>query len=218
MPKPINNDPDTLDGNALPTELETVRVPTNNSFMFHFQAFSPDLYAFRGEDGGHELLCEMTLELKETFVSFEEEEEGEGYLAPVVTCHFPSISVQKFNAKVGFDAYLQGVVMFQFQLKILEQLLLFCEEKDAATLALTINDTNLDYLDIYSRFIVSARKVATARGEQTEIVIPADVETYDEVVDFMDEVEKKFRKTLWREQTSNLVFREYLKGYALPFI
>jgi hypothetical protein len=127
--------------------------------------------------------------------------------------------VQKFNAKVGFDAYLQGVVIFQFQLKILEQLLLFCGEKASVNLILTVNDANLDYLDyldIYSRFITSAKKVTSAKEEQTESVIPTDVETYEEVVDFMNEVEKQFRKTLWREQTVNLAFREYLKGHALP--
>jgi hypothetical protein len=186
--------------------------------MLDLQEFSPDLYIFRAEDCGHELLCEMTLELKEIFVNFVDEREEEGYLAPVATCNFPSISVQKFTAKVGFNAYLQGVVMFQFQLKILEQLLLFCEEKDVATLVMMINDANLDYLDIYSRFITSARKVTTARGEQTEILISTDLDTYDEVVDFMDKVQKQFRKTLWREQTVNLAFREYLKGYALSAI
>ncbi|MCE3230247.1 MAG: hypothetical protein K0R52_175 [Alphaproteobacteria bacterium] len=127
--------------------------------------------------------------------------------------------MQKFNAKVGFDAYLQGVVIFQFQLKILEQLLLFCGEKASVNLILTVNDANLDYLDyldIYSRFITSAKKVTSAKEEQTESVIPTDVETYEEVVDFMNEVEKQFRKTLWREQTVNLAFREYLKGHALP--
>jgi hypothetical protein len=186
--------------------------------MFDFQEFSPNLYIFRAEDCGHELLCEMTLELKETFVNFEDEGEEVGYLAAVVTCNFPSISVQKFNAKVGFDAYLQGVVMFQFQLKILEQLLLFCEEKDATTLVLTINDANLDYLDIYSRFIASARKVTTTKGEETEIIISTDVEIYDNIIDFMDKIEKSFRKTLWREQTVNLAFREYLKEYALSSV
>jgi hypothetical protein len=60
--------------------------------------------------------------------------------------------------------------------------------------------------------------VTSAKEEQTEIVIPTDVETYEEVVDFMNEVEKQFRKTLWREQTVNLAFREYLKGHALPII
>lgn len=176
------------------------------------------MYVFKGEDLDHQLLCEMTLKLKETFVSVDEEEEGEGFLASVVTCHFPSINVQKFNAKVGFDAYLQGVVIFQFQLKILEQLLLFCGEKASVNLILTVNDATLDYLDIYSPFITSAKKVTSAKEEQTEIVIPTDVETYEEVVDFMNEVEKQFRKTLWREQTVNLAFREYLKGHALPII
>ncbi|MCE3230250.1 MAG: hypothetical protein K0R52_178 [Alphaproteobacteria bacterium] len=89
--------------------------------------------------------------------------------------------------------------MFHFQLKILEQLLLFCEEKAAANLVLTVKDANLAYLGIYSRLIATAKKVTTAREEQTEIVMPTDVETCDEIVDFMNDAEKQFRKTVWRE-------------------
>jgi hypothetical protein len=157
----------------------------------------------------------MVLELRESLIYRDEDDEEEMYLAPVITCYFPSISVQKFNEKIGFDAYLQGIVMFQFQLKILQQLFLFCEERGAVNLILMINDTDLVYLDIYSRFIVSDKKITTAKGEQTEIVIPIDGDTHDEIADFMDEVEKEFRKTLWHEQTVNSAFREYLKGHVL---
>ncbi|MDF3033834.1 MAG: hypothetical protein K0R76_788 [Alphaproteobacteria bacterium] len=112
MPKSIINNNDLSDGNILSQELETKLASLSNLFMFDFQEFSSKMYVFKGEDLDHQLLCEMTLKLKETFVSVDEEEEGEGFLASVVTCHFPSINVQKFNAKVGFDAYLQGVVIF----------------------------------------------------------------------------------------------------------
>jgi hypothetical protein len=105
--------------------------------------------------------------------------------------------------------------MFQFQLRILEQLLLFCDDKDAANLTLAIHDTDLDYLEIYRRFVISYEEVAKAREEQTEIVISTDIETYDEVLDFIDEVDKDLRQSLWRNQKTNPAFREYLKSYSL---
>src|ERR1700733_12476262 len=101
-----------------------------DSFLADFQEFSPNLYVLIAKDSGHELTCQMTLELKESFVYLDEERK-EGYLVPVMACCFPSLDVQKFSEKVGWDNYLQGILMFQFQLKILEQLFLFCEEKDA---------------------------------------------------------------------------------------
>jgi hypothetical protein len=104
--------------------------------------------------------------------------------------------------------------MFQFQLKILEQLYLFCEWKEAVKLVLTTHDANLDYLEIYSRFFVSEEQVAMPMGERTRIVIPTDVDIYDEIVDFMDELDKDFCKTLWRDQKENPAFREYLKSNA----
>jgi hypothetical protein len=203
---------------ALPQNPEAASTILDSPFMFDFHQLFQDLYIFNGKDYGHDLLCKMTLELKETFVSFEEGEEGQGHIESAVICNFPGLNVEKLIEKVGFDVYLQKIVLFQFQLKILEQLLLFCEKKDAATLVLTIDDADLDCLDIYSQFVASAKKVMTARGGQTEIVIPTDVETYDDIIDFMDKIEKHFRKTLWRGQTTNLDFREYLKKHALSVI
>jgi hypothetical protein len=217
MPKFIINDPASWDGKGLSEGLELTPASLNHLFMFDFQEFSPGLYVFSSRDCDHDLLCEIVLELRESLVCLDEDDDDEVYLAPVITCNFPSISVQKFNEKIGFDVYLQGIVMFQFQLKILQQLFLFCEEKGAVNLILMINDTDLVYLDIYSRFIVSDKKVTTAKGEQTEIVIPIDEDTHDEIADFMDDVEKEFRKTLWHEQTVNAAFREYLKGRSLAF-
>ena len=105
--------------------------------------------------------------------------------------------------------------MVQFQLKILEQLLLFCEEKDAVNLTLTFNETDLDYLEIYRRFFAFEEEVTTARGVQTKIVIQADVETYDDVIDFMDDVDTDLRQTLWHGQRMNPVFRKYLIDHSL---
>lgn len=206
----IVNNTHPLKGNILPQKRETPSL--SDSFICDFQEFSPHLHAFRVKDRTHELDCELILEVKKSFVSLEEEGEKDSYLVPVVTCNFPTINLQRFNEKTGFDTYFQRLVMAQFQLTILEQLLLFCEQKDAANLALTINDDNRDYLEIYSRFFDSARQVTTEKGEQTEIMIPTDANTYDRVIDFIDKIDREFRCALWRMQSCNPALREYLKS------
>ena len=200
---------------TLPQGLETKLATLSDSFLVHIQEFSPNLHIFMARDYTHELLCKMTLEIKEVFVSLEEDSEGSEYLAPVLACSFPSISLQKLNEKTSFDSYLQELLMGQFQLKILESLLLFCEQEDVANLILTLNDTivdaGLDYLKFYRRFLVSEEQVTTARGEETQIVIPTSVATYDNVIDFMDKIDREFRCALWRGQSINPAFRDYLK-------
>jgi hypothetical protein len=208
----ITNSAGFLKGNALSQGRKM--PPLRDSFLADFQEFSPNLYAFRARDCKHDLLCEINLEVKEIFVSLEEEDEEEAYLAPVVACNFSTINTQKFHKKTGLDGYLQGILLHQFHLRILEQLLSFCGHKDAIHLTFIIKDTDLDYLEIYSRFFASEKQVTTANGEQTQVVIPTDVDTYDEIINFMDKLDRDFRKTLWREQNSNPAFREYLKTNA----
>jgi len=214
MLKLIINNTHVPDGTFLPQELETKPVSLNDSFLVDFQEFSPNLYVFMAKDYTHELLCKMNLEVKEILPLLEEEGKGGGYLAPVVACSFPSLSLEKLNEKTGFDGYLQELLLGQFYLKILEQLLLFCEERSAVYLTLIMSDADLGYLKFYRRFLVSEEQVATSRGEETQIMVPTDVETYDNIVDFMDKINREFRCALWRGQSINPAFREYLKSNA----
>ena len=212
MAKATINTTHPLRGNGLPQGLEPELASLSHSFLVDFQEFSSCLHVFRARDYTHGLLCEMTLEVKEIFVT---REEG-GCLTPVAACSFPAISLQKLNEKTGFDGYLQELLMGQFQLKVLEQLLLFCEEKGATNLVLTANDAvygaGLDYLKFYRFFLVAEEQVATSRGEETQIMIPAAAGTYDKVVDFMDKIDREFRCALWRGQSINPAFRDYLKS------
>lgn len=212
MVKATVNNVYPLRGTTLPQGVEEKLATLSDSFLVHIQEFSPNLHTFMAKDYTHELLCKMSLEVKEVFVSLDGE--GDEYLAPVVACSFPSISLQKLNEKTSFDGYLQELVMGQFQLKILEQLLLFCKQENAANLIFTINDTvndaDLDYLKFYRRFLVSEAQVSTSRGDETQIVILTDESTYDKVVDFMDKIDREFRCALWRGQSVNPAFRDYL--------
>jgi hypothetical protein len=189
---------------------------SQNSQSLDFRRLSQNLYAFSHHDLDHQLDCTMNVALRESYAYTEEElTEDEKYLVPVAFCNFPTIDARRLAEKVYQDDYLQGTITIQFQLKILEQLLLFCERKDAAHLVLTINAVDYDDLEIYRHFANSEKQVITEEGEQTEIAIPTDVETYDELLYFMDEFEMDFQKTLWRNQKVNPIFRKYLVDHSL---
>ncbi|MBX9804156.1 MAG: hypothetical protein K2Y18_00185 [Alphaproteobacteria bacterium] len=219
MLKLIVNNTHPIYGSVLSKDLEAKQTPTLspplNTFLVDIREFSQNLYIFRAQDFTQDLTCEMTLELSEGFAVSPKDGEEEEYLVPIMTCNFPSINESQFNEKVYWDEYLQGILMVQFQLKILEQLFLFCEEKEAVTLTLTFDETKIDYLEIYRGFFTSEEEIITTRGVQTQIVIPTDVETYDEVIDFMDDVDRDLRQTLWRGQKSNPAFRKYLLDHSL---
>jgi hypothetical protein len=185
-----------------------------NSFLVHFQEFSPNLHIFRVKDYTHDLLCEMTLEVKELLVPFAEESEEEACLSRAVSCGFSNFNLQNMSEKTGLDVYLQDLLIGQFQLKILEQLLLFCEQENATNLILMVSDPDLDSVQIYSRFFASEKRVETEKGEMTEIVIPTHGGTYDSIIDFMEKIDREFRCALWRGQSINPAFRAYLKSNA----
>jgi hypothetical protein len=214
MAKETVNNVYPLRGAALPQGLEANLATLSDSFLIHTQEFSPNLHVFRATDRDRALRCEMVLEVKESLVTLEKDGEEGTYLAKIVTCSLPGISLEKLNEKTGFDSYLQGILMFQFQLKILQQLLLFCEQQGAVSLIITLDDDMLDYIETYNRFFVMEEHVATPMGERTRIEIPTDADTQGEIIDFMDDLEKDFRKILWREQKANPAFQEYLKSYS----
>lgn len=217
MLKLIVNNTNPTYGNVVSQDLETNQTPLLSpplgTFIVDFQEFSKNLFIFRAHDLNLKLKFEMTLELKEGFAF--SQEEVEEHLVPIVTCNFPSINVSKFNETACWDEYLQGILMFQFQLKILEQLFLFCEERDAVNLTMVFNDTDLNYLEIYRRFSISEEEFLTSRGVQTKIVIQTDVGAYDNVIDFMDDIDTDLRQTLWHDQKSNPAFRKYLLNNSL---
>lgn len=189
--------------------------PLQNSLLINFHQLCENLYAFNVYDFEHKLDCKMNVDIRESYASPQGEQAEEGYLVPRAFCNFPHIDVRRLAEKVSWDEYLQGAVMVQFQLKILEQLLLCCDEKDATHVVLTLNNDNYDDLEIYRHFAISEKQVSTEAGEQMEIVISTDIETYDELVDFMDAFDADFKKTLWRNQRHSPAFRKYLTDYSL---
>jgi hypothetical protein len=182
-------------------------------FLVNFLPFAPNLYTFCAFDSNHGLASEMNVEIKEGYTYVEGKQgETDKYLSSMAFCNFPVIDTRQLTEKVCGDKFLQSSIMLQFHLKILEQLILFCKQKDANKLVLTLDEVIYDDLEIYRHFASAERQVATPRGEQTEIVISSDVDIYDELIDIMDEFDSYFRKGLWRYQKFNPLFRKYLIG------
>lgn len=192
------------------TNIDTQKTASQDQFLFDFQIISSNLYVFRCQDFIHELTAEITFEQKGSFAHLEEGRE-EDHLTPVISCDFPPINTQKLNNKVFRDDWLQAMILFQFQLKILKRLLLFCNGKEVTYLILNFNESNLDYLEVYQRFFLSDEQAVSVRIEKTQIIIPIHAKAYDEIADLMDNFDNNFHRALWREQKNTPTFQKYLK-------
>ncbi len=183
---------------ARPTEgfsAEVSHVPVKNTPL--------TLFEMTIKDPSHYLACTLALELEE---GLEEDEEGK------VICHFPPIQDEPLNKLVMEDETLFGLILVQFQMRVMEQLLLFCSEQCASELTLYMDHDQAEKFGIYESFRTHQGKALTFNGEQTEMVMPADPETFDAWVDFMDKTSRDFRQTLWKDQKENPVIRFYLKS------
>lgn len=181
---------------------------SNNPPAFRFQVYpkGPYLYTMAVEDCRHQLSCELVLEVKEWA--------GETGTQEVV-CHFPAIEDEAFSDAVEDDDTLYATFMIEFQMKILEQLLVFCATHDAVNLVIFADDLQAEALGIYQDFLAYKDQTLTAQGEKTEMIIPADYQTYDAWIDYMEKMNLEFHQALWREQRSNPAIRRYLKAH--PF-
>lgn len=184
------------------------------SLLWDFQEISNGIFRSNFHDQPNQLTCTMTLELLECFVPDSASAAG-GIFELSLSSDFPSIDIQRLCQIVSWDEYLYAMLLIQFQLNILEQLLLFCEKVNATHLILNLNETNQDYLEIYERFVCSQAKRVSPRGSYVSICIPTDANTYDALLDFMDDIQIKFKQTLWQEQKHKPIYRQFIKTQAL---
>lgn len=215
MPKPFNSQPnkkktshlELVVSNSTPIQkkpLSQTRDP-NAGFTAEIQERGHSRYVLVACDPFHRLTCEIALEIYD-----EDEEELE---ARAVVCHFPNILGEELNEFVDEDETLYGMILVQFQMKLLEQLLLFCSDHDASTLFVyTDNASEGDALEIYRKAAIYEDKIPTITGTKTQLVIPTTLENFDQLIDLTDHVNQDFRQTLWEDQSSNPAIREYLKS------
>lgn len=176
-------------------------MPSNAGFSAEVKKRGFDLYEMTIQDPFHSLECELILDL---------ERNGSEIIA---VCHFPSI-LNKSHKLLDEDETLYGIIMVQFQMKILEQLFIFCTDHNASQLSIYMDDDQAEGFGVYQDFLTHCDETLTEKGEQTEMVIPTDQKTFDKWHSFMKKTNLEFEQGLWREQRSNPVIRYYLKSRA----
>lgn len=221
MLKLIINNAKTVDSDSLshrPQRKKALspKVLLERLFLYDFREITPDLFMLRCQDFSHRLACEMTLERKQRLAYSESAEcDNEGYgFVTVISGDFPTIDLHRFIEKVN-DDYLVDVILTRFHLNLLEQLLIFSRSKEATHLVLTIDMDKLNDVDIYRDFVIFEEDVMTSIGDQREIIIPTDTETFVTLLDCMKKLDQNFQQTLWREQKKNSTLRKYLKFQSL---
>ena len=193
----------------------TPKDHTNKRFLSHFQEVSPKLFSFYAQDARYDLRCSLLLDIQHILISDDNTYAPEEYLIPMVICDFPIIDGLLLHKKAFENEYIQGILMTRFYLNILESLFLLCETVNTNGLVLTVNDHNHEAIEVYQNFIFSESEIVTVKGEQTQVMMSTDKETYQALTDHIEYVNQEFRHTLWRKQWGNPILREYLKSYAL---
>lgn len=192
----------TSDSNSLAPDSDSASA----SFTVAVHRKGPGLYEMALQDPSHYLKCDLFLEV---------EDSNQGYEGKVVICHFPNLAGEGLNTFVEEDETLYGALMIQFQIKILEQLFLFCATHYASTLVIFADDAQAEDLGIYEDFLAYEDQTLTSSGEKTEMVIPADRQTFEAWLDFMQKTTVDFQQTLWHDQKTSPAIRRYLKRQCI---
>ena len=177
-------------------------TPSNVGFSAVVRSIGADIYEMCIQDPFHELACDLILEMENSM--------GE----TVVVCHFPAI-LNETNRFLEEDEDLYGAIMLRFQMKVLEQLFLFCTNHNASQLTIYMDDAEAEGFGVYDDFLSHYDEALTENGEKTEMVIPTDRESFDKWLAFMGEMNLKLEQNLWREQRTNPAIRHYLKSRPL---
>lgn len=183
---------------------QTINSTTGFTAEIRKEEHSP--YTLIARDPFHRLECKIVLEIHDR----EDDEEME---PRTVACYFPPIAGEELNKFIEEDETLYGMIMIQFQMKLLERILLFASGHDALSLLISV-----DYgceghaLEVYRSLVIHEDKVPAITGTQAQMVIPTNQKTFDKLIDLMDHVNQDFRQMLWEDQRGNPAIREYLKS------
>lgn len=193
--KLVVSNPAPFQGALPPSQL----LASNAGFTAKVKKRGSDLYEMDIQDPFHDLGCNLILET---------EKSGSD---TTVVCHFPVI-LNESNKFLDEDETLYGTITIQFQMKVLEQLFLFCVDHNASQLIIYMDDEHAEGFGIYQDLLIHCDETLTENGEKTEMVISINQKTFDKWRSFMAEVNLKFEQDLWREQRFNPIIRRYLKS------
>jgi hypothetical protein len=165
---------------------------------------SPYDFIMVARDPFHRLYCELPL-------SFEENQEDWERSFSLV-CEFPTIGDDQLVDFIQGDEDLLGMTLISFHVHILNNLFLFCAARKANKLIIRAMEGHFHGLGIYEDFIEHVDKVPTKKGMAMDITIPFQAQSLVECDEFTDDITRKFRKTLWQDQSGNSAIRDYLKA------
>ena len=169
---------------------------SNTGFTAEIRKKGYDLYEMNLQDPFHDFGCDLILEI--------EARDGD----TTVVCHFPTF-LDDSHKMLDEDETLYGIIMVQFQLRVLEELFMFCAVHDACQLIIYMDDSQAEGFGIYQNFLVHCDEALTERGEQTEMVIPTR-KAFAKWRNFIKKTNIELEQDLWREQRTNPVIRRYL--------
>ncbi len=181
-------------------------IKPNTGFTAEIRMRSPFYYALIARDPFHCLAYELILKI------YNHEDEGE--LEPKsVICHFPNILSEALDEFIGGDETLYGMILIQFQMKILRQMLLFCHDHNTLNLIIYADDASEEHaLRIYQSLTTYEDKFPTITGIKTKMLIPATQKTFDKLTNLINKVNQEFQQTLWENKDTNPSIRWYLKS------
>lgn len=178
----------------------------NAKFTAEIQEEGHPRYTITAYDPFHCLECEVNLEIHSN-------EEGEELDDGTVICHFSDIATEALDELIEEDEPLHGMILIQFQLKVLEQILLFCgDHADALNVLLEAEDRPEGHiLAVYEELATHKDKIPTATGKKIQLIIPATLETFDKLIDLINNINQDFRQMLWEDKGYSPAIWNYLK-------
>jgi hypothetical protein len=189
-----------------PPQQEPVIPILRTPFAAIVRLSGPNLYIMQVQDTAHYLNCDLTLEIEES------PHKGE---PKTVVCHFPEILDEQLNTFIWEDETLYAIVLIQFQMKLMKELLIFCKNHHVSRLVIYPDDAQTEDFGIFQDFLIVEDLKCDEEDDKTKMVIPTTPETYDNWIEFMYEANLRFQQTLWRNQRKNPAIRHYLISH--PF-
>lgn len=200
MLKLIVSHPDPeIEAQSAPKEMPI--VISQEPFSTKIYSKGPSLYLLMAQDPSHRLESELLLEVIQNAPDVDQ---------TVVICHYPVFSTDHLNTFIEGDSTLFSIITIQYQMKIMEQILLFSRKHAASNLILYSDEPSSEIFGLFRDFFSTLED-----NDPHEIVIPIDHTIQNKWSDYMSQVSLKFGQTLWQGQRWNRAIKNYLATH--PF-
>ena len=186
-----------------PANLDPVqksKPPQSRGFTAEVRKRSPYNFMVAARDDSHYLSCNLPLAL---------EENKEGKAASAIV-EFPSICSELLGDFIEDDEDLLGMILIQFHMQILKNLLLFCLSCKIQTLIIYTNENQAKQLGVYEDFIKHMDNVPLKNRIGVRLMIPVNAKVLEQCNNLIDDIVSRFRRMLWEGKASNSAMWDYL--------